>query len=159
MCQNRHRRYRGRCLCMWVWKMWWNLGMWRWGTVELQLRQGFTDVRDFTVVRTSSDVRPFPVVRSLGENRARGEELQKIPGKKKMVRSKLSGLVDGKRWGGLEKLDPHTATQIHGPNPTKSQLTNKSQKKFGAIFGGEFSELGRKQQNQARKHGVGAPKT
>ena len=29
----------------------------------------------------------------------------------------------------------------------------------GAIFGGEFSELGRKQQNQARKQRVGAPKT
>ena len=38
---------------------------------------------------------------------------------------------------------------------THKQIT----KKFGAIFGGEFSELGRKQQNQARKHGVGAPKT
>ena len=75
-----------------------------------------------------------------------------------MVRSKLSGLVDGKGWGGWEKLDPHAATQIHEPNPTKSQLTNKSQKKFGAIFGGEFSDLGQKHQNQARKHGVGAPK-
>ena len=80
-------------------------------------------------------------------------------GKKKMVRSKSSDLVDGKGWGGWGKLDPHATTQIHGPNPTKSQLTNKSQKKIGAIFGGEFSELGRKQQNQARKHGVGAPKT
>ena len=137
-------------------------GMWECGgggTVELQLRQGFTDVRDFTVVRTSSDVRPFPVVRSLGENRARGEELRKTPRKKKIVRSKSRGLVDGKGWGGWGKLDPHIATQIHGPNSTKSQLINKSQKKIGAILGGEFSELGRKQQNQARKHGVGAPKT
>ena len=68
-------------------------------------------------------------------------------------------LVDGKGWGGWGKLDPHATTQIHGPNPTKSQLTNKSQIKFGAIFGGEFSDLEQKQQNQARKHGVGAPKT
>ena len=75
-----------------------------------------------------------------------------------MVRSKSSDMVDEKGWGGWGKLDPHAETQIHGPNPTKSQLTNKSQKN-GAIFGGEFSELGRKQQNQARKHGVGAPKT
>ena len=67
--------------------------------------------------------------------------------------------VDGKGWEGWEKLDPHAATQIQGPNPTKSQLTNKSQKTFGAIFGGEFLDLGRKQQNQARKRGVGAPKT
>ena len=57
-----------------------------------------------------------------------------------------------------EMLDPLETKQIHGSNPTKSQLTNKSQN-FGAIFGGEFSELGRKQQNQARKQRVGAPKT
>ena len=44
-------------------------------------------------------------------------------------------LVDGKGWG---KLDPHAAKQIHGPNPTKFHHTNKSQKKFGAIFGGDF---------------------
>ena len=53
-------------------------GMWGCGgdrTVKVQFRQGFTDVRAFTVVRTLSDVRPFPVVRSLGENRAREEEL------------------------------------------------------------------------------------
>lgn len=34
-------------------------------------------------------------------------------------------LVDGKGWGGWGKLDPHTATQIHGPNPTKFHHTNK----------------------------------
>ena len=44
-------------------------------TDKIQFRQGFTDVRGFTVVRSSSDVRPFPVVRSLGENRA-WEELR-----------------------------------------------------------------------------------
>ena len=82
-----------------------------------------------------------------------------ILGLRKMVRSKSRGLVDGKGWGGWGKLDPHVATQIHGPNPTKFQLTNKSQKNLGAIFGGEFSDLGRKQQHQARKHGVGDPKT
>ena len=76
-----------------------------------------------------------------------------------MVMLKSSRLADGKGWGEWEKLDPHVATQIHGQNPTKSQLTNKSQKKFGAIFGGEFLDLGQKHQNQARKHGVGAPKT
>ena len=39
---------------------------------KIQFRQGFTDVRAFAVIR-SSEVRPFPVVRSLGENRARDE--------------------------------------------------------------------------------------
>ena len=33
-----------------------------------------------------------------------------------------------------------------------------NKKKIGAIFGGEFSDLGQKHQNQARKHGVGGPK-
>ena len=56
-------------------------------------------------------------------------------------------------------LDPLETKQIHGSNPTKPHQNNKSQKKFGAIFGGEFSDLGQKHQNQARKHGVGAPKT
>ena len=46
--------------------------------------------------------------------------------------------VDG-NWGkDGEKLDPHAETQIHGSNPTKLQHTNKSQKKFGAIFDGDF---------------------
>ena len=61
-----------------------------------------------------------------------------ISGKKEMVRSKSSDLVDGKGWGGWGKLDPHVATQIHGPNPTKSQLTNKSQKKLGLFLVGNF---------------------
>ena len=37
--------------------------------------------------------------------------------------------------------------------------TNKSQKKIGGYFWCGFSDLGRNQQNQARKRGVGAPKT
>ena len=36
------------------------------------------------------------------------------------------------------KLDPHVAKQIRGSNPTKLHHTNKSQKKLGAIFGGDF---------------------
>jgi len=53
-------------------------------------------------------------------------------------------------------------TIANNTNPwTKSNKISTHQqitKKIGAIFGGEFSDLGRKQQNQARKHGVGAPK-
>ena len=37
-----------------------------------------------------------------------------------------------------EKLDPLKEKQIHGSNPTKLHHTNKSQKQFGAIFGGDF---------------------
>ena len=58
-----------------------------------------------------------------------------------------------------EMLDPLETKQIHGSKSTKHHQTNKSQKKFGGYFWWGFSDLGRKQQNQARKHGVGAPKT
>ena len=37
-----------------------------------------------------------------------------------------------------ENLDPLKTKQIHGSKPTKSQHTNKSQKKLGAIFAGDF---------------------
>ena len=36
------------------------------------------------------------------------------------------------------KLDPLETKQIHGSKSTKHHQTNKSQKKFGAIFGGDF---------------------
>ena len=53
------------------------------GTDKLQFRKGFTNVRVFTVVRTLSDVRTFPVVRSLGENRAREDELREFRGRRR----------------------------------------------------------------------------
>ena len=37
-----------------------------------------------------------------------------------------------------DMLDPLENKQIHGSNPTKLCQTNKSQKKLGAIFGGDF---------------------
>ena len=36
------------------------------------------------------------------------------------------------------KLDPLETKQIHGSKSTKHHQTNKSQKKIGAIFGGDF---------------------
>jgi hypothetical protein len=48
--------------------------------------------------------------------------------------------VDG-IWGkGGEKLDLPATHEIRGSNPTKLHHTNKSQKKFGAIFVGQFSD-------------------
>ena len=48
--------------------------------------------------------------------------------------------VDG-NWGkDGEKLDLPATHEIRGSNPTKLHHTNKSQKKIGAIFGGEFSK-------------------
>ena len=52
--------------------------------------------------------------------------------------SNPSDCVDGNGGDDGGKLDPHTATQIHGPNPTKSQLIDKSQKKFGLFLVGIF---------------------
>ena len=37
-----------------------------------------------------------------------------------------------------EMLDPLKTKQIHGSNSTNLHHTNKSQKKIGAIFGGDF---------------------
>ena len=46
--------------------------------------------------------------------------------------------VDG-NWGkDGGKLDLPATHEIRGSNPTKLHHTNKSQKKFGAIFGGDF---------------------
>ena len=45
-----------------------------------------------------------------------------------------------------EMLDPLETKQIHGSNPTKLRQTNKSSK-IRAIFGGDFQNWGRTQQN------------
>ena len=55
--------------------------------------------------------------------------------------------VDGKGGDDGEKLDALVAKKIHGSNPTKFHHNNKSQKIFGAIFGGDFRNWGRTQQN------------
>ena len=44
-------------------------------------------------------------------------------------------MESGETWG---MLDPLETEQIHGSKSTKLPQTNKSQKKFGAIFGGDF---------------------
>ena len=46
------------------------------------------------------------------------------------------------------KLDPPETKQIHGSNPTKHHQNQQITKKIGAIFGGEFSNLGRNQQTR-----------
>ena len=56
-------------------------------------------------------------------------------------------MISGSKLGGFsgwevgkfgEMLDPLVAQQIHGTNSTKSRQINRSQKKFGAIFVGNF---------------------
>ena len=73
--------------------------------------------------------------------------------------SKFEGFCGGKMGKLGEMLDPLETKQIHGSKSTKLHQTNISQKKYWGYFWWGFSDLGRKQQNQARKHGVGAPKT
>ena len=50
--------------------------------------------------------------------------------------------IDGISWMEMGKLgdmlDPLETKQIHGSKSTKLPQTNKSQKKIGAIFGGDF---------------------
>ena len=61
--------------------------------------------------------------------------------------AKLDGFRGWKegKLGGM--LNPLETKQIHGSKSTKYHQTNKSQKNLGAIFGGEFSNLGQNQQN------------
>ena len=63
----------------------------------------------------------------------------------------------------VEKVGKSKIHELHTESTDQNQQnilkTNKSQKKIGVIFWWGFSDLGRKQQNQARNHGVGAPKT
>ena len=61
--------------------------------------------------------------------------------------AKLGGFRGWKegKLGGM--LNPLETKQIHGSKSTKHHQTNKSQKNLGAIFGGEFSNLGQNQQN------------
>ena len=73
--------------------------------------------------------------------------------------AKLDGLGGWKVGKLVGKLDLPATHEIHGSNPTKLHHTNKSQKKLGGYFWWGFSDLGRNQQNQARKQRVGAPKT
>ena len=67
-----------------------------------------------------------------------GDEHDELHGKIATLGQNSDELVDGKGWGGWGKLDPHAATQIHGPNPKKSQLTDKSQKNLGLFLVGIF---------------------
>ena len=66
-------------------------------------------------------------------------------------------------WKSRERWWKSRSTRCKADPWIKSNKTSSHQqitkKIFWAIFGGEFSDLGRKQQNQARKRGVGAPKT
>ena len=71
----------------------------------------------------------------------------------------ISRILDGFLGGeGGEKQDPRVTHRIHDQNQQNIIKTNKSQKNFGGYFWWGFSDLGRKQQNQARKHGVGLQK-
>ena len=52
--------------------------------------------------------------------------------------AKFDGFCGGKMGKLGEMLDPLETKQIHGSKSTKHHQTNKSQKKFGAIFVGQF---------------------
>ena len=56
-----------------------------------------------------------------------------------------------------EMLDPLETKQIHGSKSTKHHQTNKSQKKLGAIFGGEIFEIRTKSHKTRLENTKGAP--
>ena len=59
-------------------------------------------------------------------------------GKRSIPGQNSGDFVDGNCGDDGGKLDPHKAKQIHGSNTTKLHHINKSQKKLGDIFGGDF---------------------
>ena len=62
-----------------------------------------------------------------------------ILGQKWMISGAKFDKFRGWKVGKLgEMLDPLETKQIHGSKSTKHHQTNKSQKKLGAIFGGDF---------------------
>ena len=64
-------------------------------------------------------------------------------------------------WKSWERWGKARSTRCKADPWIKSNKTSSHQqitKKIGGYFWWRFSDLGRKQQNQARKHGVGAPK-
>ena len=81
------------------------------------------------------------------------DQLDELAGKRGMLGLNSRDFVDG-NWGKYgEKLDLPATHEIHGSNPTKLHDTNISQKKLGGLFLWGFSNLGKNQQNKARKQG------
>ena len=86
----------------------------------------------------------------------RGQHEIRDPGrdferKMEILGSKLTRFRGGKMGKLGEMLDPLETKQIHGSKSTKHHQNQQITKKFGAIFGGDSRNLGRTQQNQARK--------
>ena len=67
--------------------------------------------------------------------------------------SKFERFGGGKMGKLGEMLDPLETKKIHGSNPIKPHQTNKSQKKIGAIFGGEFSNFRTKSSQRRLENG------
>ena len=87
------------------------------------------------------------------------DELGELTGKRSNPGQNLRDFVE-ENWGeDGGKLDLPATHEIRGTNPTKLHHTNKSQKKIGGYFCGEFPNLGQNQQNKARKQRGEAPKS
>ena len=128
-------------------KSWWNLG----GVVELV--RTFCQSRKFRARRRvrgpkvpgkagrsgSRNVRAGPDVPVVGilprtETWRTWVWAEKLGGKAQIRRGERRNW----RKRRVGRLDLRATHKIHGSKPTKSQHTNKSQKKIGAIFGGDF---------------------
>ena len=97
------------------------------------------------------DVRA-PNPRMNSRNSILGAEIDDFGGKI----GEISWMESGETWG-------YARSTRNQANPwikiNKTSSNQQITKKIGGYFWWGFSDLGRKQQNQARKHGVGAPKT
>ena len=68
----------------------------------------------------------------------------------------ISWMESGEIWGDARSTRNQANPWI---KINKTSSNQQITKKFGGYFWWGFSDLGRNQQNQARKRGVGAPKT
>ena len=81
----------GRCGGMW--------GLWCWPNCQTSVSSGFHGRPGFSG-RPDFVGRPtFSGRLQAGQKSGSGRRTARFPGKKKMVRSKLSDMVDGKGWG------------------------------------------------------------
>ena len=114
--------------------------------------------------RMSGPVAGCPVRRMSGEFGRMsvlwiGDGHDELHGKKGNSGAKF-GRIGG--WKSRERWGKARSTRCKADPWIKSNKTSSHQqitKKNWGYFWWGFSDLGRKQQNQARKHGVGAPKT
>ena len=123
--------------------------------LEVPVVRWMTDVRSFQGLRTSGKV---TVVRWSGSTRdfRSGTQFWAEFGDFGVKIDEISWMESGENWGNARSTRNQANPWI---KINKTSSNKQITKKIGGYFWWGFSDLGRNQQNQARKQRVGAPKT